>query len=127
MCRGAHRRHHDTMTAAAPVLIDLLVLGTELEPARREGLLEDLAELVRRHFAGAHAWSYCREVAGSEAFEDGRPMTAPHYCLHVTLPVAASASLREALADELARRVLRTERAYPSAADLPRVAVSFAA
>jgi hypothetical protein len=116
---------------AAPVLIDLLVLGAELDPARREGLLEDLAELVRRRLGdsapGAHAWSYCREVAGSDAFEDGRPMTAPHYRVHVTLPVAASPSLREALADELARRVLRTERAYPSAADLPRVAVSFAA
>jgi hypothetical protein len=128
MSRGARRREDAPMTC--PALIDLHVLGAELEPARREGLLEDLSDLVRRHVAelapGTHAWAFAREVAGWEAYEDGRPMERPHYRLHVTLPVAAGDAAREALATQLARRVLRTEGPYPSAADLPRVAVSFA-
>ena len=106
-------------------LIDLLVLGAELEPARREGLLEDLSDLVLRH-AGAQAWAYAREVADGAAYAAGRPMAKPHYRVHVTLPRAATAELQERLAGEVALRVLRVERAYPELDDLPRVAVSFA-
>jgi head-tail adaptor len=105
-------------------LIDLLVLGAELEPARREGLLEDLSDLVLRH-SGAQAWAYAREVADGAAYAAGRPMSKPHYRVHVTLPVAATAGVRERLAREVACRVLRVERAYPRPDDLPRVSVSF--
>ena len=106
-------------------LIDLLVLGAELEPARREGLLEDLSDLVLRH-AGAPAWAYAREVADGAAYAAGRPMAKPHYRVRLTLPVAATAAVRERLARDVARRVLRAERAYPQPDDLPRVSVSFA-
>ena len=106
-------------------LIDLLVLGTELEPARREGLLEDLSELVLRH-AGAPSWAFAREHADSTGYAAGRPMLRPHYRVHVTLPFAATGAVRERLASEVARRVLRVECAYPTADDLPRVNVSFA-
>ena len=106
-------------------LIDLLVLGAELEPARREGLLEDLSDLVLRH-AGARAWAFAREVSDGAAYAGGRPMLEPHYRVQVTLPVAATARVRDQLAADVARRVLRVERAYPAPEDLPRVAVSFA-
>ena len=105
-------------------LIDLLVLGAELEPARREGLLEDLSDLVLRH-SGAEAWAFAREVADGAAYAGGRPMLKPHYRVHVTLPVASTAGVRERLAREVARRVLRVECAYPKPDDLPRVSVSF--
>jgi hypothetical protein len=105
-------------------LIDLLVLGAELEPARREGLLEDLSDLVLRH-SGAQAWAYAREVGDGAAYAAGRPMRRPHYRVRVTLPVAATPGVRERLARDVACRVLRAERAYPRPEDLPRVAVSF--
>lgn len=116
-----------------PALIDLLVLGRQLEPASREGLLEDLTDLVERHLdtAGAdaipaRAWAFAREVDEGAAFASGRPMAEPHYRLHVSLPTSChDPAVHEELAAALARRVLRTERAYPRAEDLPRVDVTF--
>ncbi len=116
-----------------PALIDLLVLGRQLEPARREGLLEDLTDLVERHLdtAGAdaipaRAWAFAREVDEGAAFASGRPMAEPHYRLHVSLPCCDDdPDCHHDLAAALAHRVLRTERAYPRAEDLPRVDVTF--
>src|SRR5689334_16708925 len=123
MPRGWRIPNMPAMSTTA--LIDLLVLGAEIEPARREGLLEDLSDLVLRH-AGARAWAFAREHADTTGYAHGKPMLEPHYRVHVTLPVAATAGVRDLLAGEVARRVLRVERAYPRPEDLPRVSVSFA-
>lgn len=130
--RGPCRTIHGV---TRPALIDLLVLGRQLDPARREGLLEDLTDLVERHLdsAGAdlipaRAWAFAREVDEGAAFASGRPMAQPHYRLHVSLPAPChEAAVHEELAAALARRVLRTERAYPGPEDLPRVDVTFGA
>ena len=118
------------LLVSAPALIDLLVLGGELEPARREALLEDLTDLVRRHLAAAlpdaQAWAFAREVGGAQAFRDGRPMAEPHYRLLVSLPPdGCDCTNEEELAGRLARRILQTERPYPTEADHGRVSVRF--